>query len=80
MRFDHDGRPATFRVNFVVAMTGSTLLDIVSDNDKHNKAHGEDHRDGHNHDLSDNMGAEGPTGDPVILARRDRCRGNLTPR
>ena len=76
-RFDHDGRPATSSVNFVAAHDGFTLMDTVSFNDKHNEANGEENRDGHNHNLSDNMGAEGPTDDPAITAARDRRRRNL---
>ena len=58
-RFDHDGRPATSSVNFVAAHDGFTLMDTVSYSDKHNEANGEDNQDGHDHNLSDNMGAEG---------------------
>ncbi|RJL07126.1 glycogen debranching enzyme GlgX [Paracoccus aestuarii] len=76
-RFDHDGRSATSSVNFVAAHDGFTLMDTVSFNDKHNEANGEENRDGHNHNLSDNMGAEGPTDDPAITAARDRRRRNL---
>ncbi|MFN4060008.1 MAG: glycogen debranching protein GlgX [Paracoccus hibiscisoli] len=76
-RFDHDGRPATSSVNFVAAHDGFTLMDTVSFNDKHNEANGEENRDGHNHNLSDNMGIEGPTDDPEIRAARDRRRRNL---
>ncbi len=76
-RFDHDGRPATSSVNFVAAHDGFTLMDTVSFNDKHNHANGEANRDGHNHNLSDNMGIEGPTDDPRVRAARDRRRRNL---
>jgi len=76
-RFDHDGRPATSSVNFIAAHDGFTLMDTVSFNNKHNEANGEDNRDGHGHNLSDNMGVEGPTDDPTILTRRDRRRRNL---
>ena len=76
-RFDHDGRPATSSVNFEAAHDGFTLMDTVSFNDKHNEANGEENRDGHNHNLSDNMGVEGPTDDPAIIAARDRRRRNL---
>lgn len=76
-RFDHDGRPATSSVNFVAAHDGFTLMDTVSYNEKHNEANGEENRDGHNHNLSDNCGVEGPTDDPAILARRNRRRRNL---
>lgn len=76
-RFDHDGRAATSSVNFVAAHDGFTLMDTVSFKDKHNEANGEENRDGHNHNLSDNMGVEGPTADPAIRARRNRRRRNL---
>ncbi|WP_378947205.1 glycogen debranching protein GlgX [Paracoccus sp. R86501] len=76
-RFDHDGRAATSSVNFISAHDGFTLMDTVSYADKHNEANGEDNRDGHNHNLSDNMGVEGPSDDPAIIARRDRRRRNL---
>ena len=76
-RFDHDGRAATSSVNFVSAHDGFTLMDTVSYAEKHNDANGEDNRDGHNHNLSDNMGIEGPTDDPGVIARRDRRRRNL---
>jgi isoamylase len=49
----------------------------VSYNDKHNEANGEDNRDGHNHNLSWNCGAEGPVQDPAILALRRRQKRNL---
>src|SRR6185295_5116355 len=46
------------------------LHDLVSYNDKHNEANGEDNRDGHSHNLSANYGGEGPTADPQIRATR----------
>ncbi|MBO9456352.1 glycogen debranching protein GlgX [Paracoccus sp. R12_1] len=76
-RFDHDGRPATSTVNFIAAHDGFTLMDTVSYNDKHNDANGEDNRDGHNHNVSDNCGVEGTTDDTEVLARRARRRRNL---
>ncbi|WP_411957034.1 glycogen debranching protein GlgX [Paracoccus homiensis] len=76
-RFDHDGRAATSSVNFVAAHDGFTLMDTVSYNDKHNEANGEENRDGHNHNVSDNCGVEGPGDDPELLARRARRRRNL---
>ncbi|MEE2861953.1 MAG: glycogen debranching protein GlgX [Pseudomonadota bacterium] len=76
-RFDHDGRAASSSVNFVAAHDGFTLMDTVTFNDKHNEANGEENRDGHNHNLSDNMGVEGPSKDPAITARRNRRRRNL---
>ncbi len=70
--FDRAGRHATASVNFVAAHDGFTLHDVVSYGMKHNEANGEDNRDGHNHNLSDNLGVEGPTDDPGIRAARDR--------
>ncbi|MFT4012645.1 MAG: glycogen debranching protein GlgX, partial [Paracoccus sp. (in: a-proteobacteria)] len=72
VQFDHSHRPATTSVNFVAAHDGFTLWDCVSYNDKHNEANGEDGRDGSGHNLSDNMGAEGPSDDPAILEARIR--------
>jgi isoamylase len=75
--FGHAGRRPWASVNFVTAHDGFTLMDLVSYNDKHNEANGEDNRDGHSHNLSWNCGAEGPTDDPGIIALRDRQRRNL---
>jgi pullulanase/glycogen debranching enzyme len=57
-------------INFVAAHDGFTLTDLVSYNDKHNEANGEDNRDGHSHNLSANYGVEGSTDDPQIRAVR----------
>jgi hypothetical protein len=75
--FAHGGRRPWASVNFVTAHDGFTLMDLVSYNDKHNEANGEDNRDGHSHNLSWNCGAEGETDDPEIIALRDRQRRNL---
>jgi glycogen operon protein len=78
VQFNHSQRPATSSVNFVAAHDGFTLWDTVSYNDKHNDANGEDGRDGHDHNLSDNLGAEGPTDDTGInTARLRRARAML---
>ena len=53
-------------VNFVTAHDGFTLMDLVSYNDKHNEANGDDNRDGASHNNSWNCGWEGPTDDPAI--------------
>ncbi|SLN50393.1 Glycogen debranching enzyme [Aquimixticola soesokkakensis] len=71
-QFNHDHRPATSSVNFLAAHDGFTLWDTVSYNDKHNDANGEDNRDGHDHNLSDNMGVEGPTQDAGVNGSRER--------
>src|SRR5262245_24730483 len=59
-------------INFITAHDGFTLRDIVSYNDKHNEANGEENRDGANDNRSWNCGAEGPTNDPAANALRAR--------
>jgi glycogen operon protein len=76
-RFDHSGRAATSSVNFITAHDGFTLHDLVSFTVKRNLANGEDNRDGHGENHSDNLGVEGPTGDPAILAARGLRKRNL---
>lgn len=75
--FDHDGRAATSSVNFITAHDGFTLHDLVSYSRKHNLANGEGNKDGHSNDHSDNLGVEGPTDDPAIIAARTRRKRNL---
>ena len=77
LHFDHDGRPATSSVNFLTAHDGFTLMDTVSYSKKHNLANGEENRDGHDHNFSDNCGHEGPSDDPEVIARRAQRRRNL---
>lgn len=64
-------------INFITAHDGFTLTDLVSFNDKHNEANGEDNRDGESHNRSWNCGVEGATGDPAILALRAQQRRNF---
>jgi glycogen operon protein len=65
-------------VNFITSHDGFTLKDLVSYDHKHNEANGENNRDGDDHNLSWNSGAEGPTTDPAIVAlRRVRKRSLL---
>ena len=64
-------------VNFVTAHDGFTLDDLVSYNDKHNEANGEDNRDGHDDNRSWNCGVEGESNDPAILSLRKRQKRNL---
>jgi glycogen operon protein len=59
-------------VNFVTCHDGFTLNDLVSYNQKHNEANGEDNRDGANDNRSWNCGVEGPTADPAVEALRNR--------
>jgi isoamylase len=75
--FNKRGRKPWASVNFVTAHDGFTLRDVVSYNDKHNEANGEDNRDGHSNNLSWNHGVEGETDDPEILALRRRTMRNL---
>ncbi len=76
-QFNKRGRSAASSVNFITAHDGFTLNDVVSYNDKHNEANGEDNRDGHSHNLSWNCGAEGETDDPLVLELRYRQMRNL---
>jgi len=71
------GKRPTASINFVTAHDGFTLHDLVSYNDKHNEANGEDNRDGHSHNRSWNCGVEGPTDDPDINELRERQKRNL---
>jgi glycogen operon protein len=75
--YAHSGRQPYASINFVTAHDGFTLHDLVSYNDKHNDANGEDNRDGENNNLSWNCGVEGPTDDPEIRELRDRQKRNL---
>ena len=76
-QFDHSGRRPTDSVNFVTAHDGFTLRDLASYERRHNHANGEDNRDGHGENISQNFGVEGETDDPAILAARARRRRNL---
>src|SRR4051812_35779080 len=64
-------------VNFITAHDGFTLMDLVSYNEKHNEANGEDNRDGESHNRSWNCGAEGPTDNPDITRMRQRQLRNF---
>ena len=75
--YQEDGRRPFASVNFLTAHDGFTLTDLVSYNDKHNEANGEDNNDGTTDNRSWNCGAEGPTDDPTISTLRDRQRRNL---
>ena len=75
--FANRGRKPWASINFVSAHDGFTLNDLVSYNDKHNEANGEDNRDGHSHNLSANYGVEGSTDDPQIRATRSTQMRNM---
>jgi glycogen operon protein len=75
--FRRDGRAPSASVNFITAHDGFTLRDLVSYNDKHNWANGEDNRDGHNHNRSWNCGMEGDSADLGVLRLRGRLQRAL---
>jgi isoamylase len=75
--YEATGRRPSASINFVTAHDGFTLNDLVSYNEKHNEANGEDNRDGESHNRSWNCGVEGPTDDPEIVALRCRQMRNF---
>jgi glycogen operon protein len=75
--YEHSGRRPAASVNFVTAHDGFTLRDLVSYNEKHNDANGEDGNDGESHNRSYNFGVEGPTDDVHVLTMRARQQRNF---
>jgi glycogen operon protein len=75
--FDHHRRRPWASVNFITAHDGFTLQDLVSYNEKHNEANGENNADGCQHNDSYNWGAEGETDDAAVLAQRALIKRNL---
>jgi glycogen operon protein len=75
--YENRGRKPWASINYVTAHDGFTLTDLVSYNEKHNEANGENNEDGHDDNRSWNCGVEGPTDDPAILDTRDRLRRAL---
>jgi len=75
--YQHSGRAPTASINFVCSHDGFPLNDLVSYNEKHNEANGENNQDGDNNNHSWNCGAEGPTDDPEINQLRRRQRRNF---
>jgi glycogen operon protein len=75
--YEATGRKPSASINFVTAHDGFTLADLVSYNDKHNEANGEENRDGSSDNRSWNCGVEGPTDDEEVLALRRRQRRNF---
>jgi isoamylase len=75
--YEADNRRPIASINFVTAHDGFTLTDLVSYNEKHNAANGEDDRDGESHNRSWNCGAEGPTDDSDVRVLRDRQKRNF---
>ncbi len=75
--YQNDGRAPYSSINFITAHDGFTLADLVSFNEKHNEANGEENRDGTDDNASWNCGVEGPTDDEGIQALRRRQVRNL---
>lgn len=75
--YEHSGRRPVASINFVTAHDGFTLRDLVSYNEKHNDANGEDNKDGESHNRSYNLGVEGPTDDSEVLTLRGRQQRNF---
>ena len=79
--YEESGRRPHASINFVTCHDGFTLEDLVTYERKHNEANSEDNRDGSDHNLSWNCGAEGPSDDPAVRQLRARQKRNfmLTP-
>ena len=75
--YQHNDRRPHASINFITAHDGFTLYDLVSYNERHNEANGENNQDGESHNRSWNCGAEGDTHEPAILALRLHQRRNL---
>jgi glycogen operon protein len=75
--YERNGRRPSASINFITAHDGFTLADLVSHNEKHNEANGEDNHDGTDDNRSWNCGAEGPTGDPEVNRLRERQQRNF---
>jgi glycogen operon protein len=75
--YEVSGRRPHASINFVTAHDGFTLHDLVSYNNKHNEANGEQNRDGSDNNDSWNHGVEGETDDPAILELRERQKRNF---
>jgi glycogen operon protein len=75
--YQWSGRSAYASVNFIVAHDGFTMRDLVSYEQKHNEANGENNNDGHNDNISRNWGVEGPTDDPNIEDLRYRIMKSM---
>lgn len=75
--FEHSGRRPFSSINYVTSHDGFTLQDMVSYNERHNLANGENNRDGHGENLSQNFGVEGASDDVTVIALRDRQKRNM---
>lgn len=75
--FEHSGRQPFASINFLCSHDGNTLRDLVSYEDRHNEANGENNRDGHSDNFANNHGVEGETSDKEIIALRLRQIKNM---
>ena len=75
--YESNGRRPNASINFITAHDGFTLNDLVSYNEKHNEANGEDNQDGESHNRAWNCGVEGDTDDPQVLRLRNQQRRNF---
>jgi glycogen operon protein len=75
--YQQTGRAPYASINFITCHDGFTLHDLVSYNDKHNEANGEENRDGSSSNDSWNCGAEGPSDNPEVNALRTRQKRNF---
>ena len=75
--YQHDGRKPYASINFVTCHDGFTLNDLVSYNQKHNEANGENNKDGSDQNFSMNFGVEGPTDSKGILELREKQKRNF---
>jgi len=75
--YQNDGRKPSASINFITAHDGFTLCDLVSYNEKHNEANGDNNSDGADNNDSWNMGVEGPTDDEAVNTLRERQTRNF---
>nr|WP_320014257.1 glycogen debranching protein GlgX [uncultured Desulfobacter sp.] len=75
--YENTSRLPYASINFITAHDGFTLHDLVSYNEKHNMANGEENLDGENSNRSWNCGEEGETDQPKILELRNLQKRNF---
>jgi len=75
--FDRRARRPWASINYVASHDGYTLADLVSYEERHNEANGEDNQDGHGENYARNWGVEGPSDDPEIAATRARVQRSM---
>jgi isoamylase len=75
--YEHGGRRPYASINFITAHDGFTMHDLVTYNEKHNEANGEENRDGESNNISWNCGVEGETDDEKVKTLREQQKRNL---